>query len=133
MRTLLRSLVINGGALWVTTTILPGLIITGGFKGLMISTVALMVINFLLVPLIKILLLPLNLLTLGIFAWLTNVLALYFLVTIVPAIQIMPYVYEGSNYSGFIIPAMTLSTLQVTVLASLLIGLITHFLYWLIK
>lgn len=133
MKTLIRSLVFNGGALWMTTAILPGLVITGGLRGLIISTLALMVINFLLVPLIKILLLPLNLLTLGIFAWLTNVLALYFLVTIVPAIQIMPFVYEGANYSGFIIPAMILSSLQVTVLASLLIGLISHFLYWLIK
>lgn len=117
----------------MTTIILPGLVITGGLRGIIISTIALMVINFLLVPLIKILLLPLNLLTLGIFAWLTNVLALYFLVTIIPAIKIMPYVYEGASYSGFILPAMTLNTLQVTVIASLLIGLITHFLYWLMK
>lgn len=117
----------------MTTAILPGLVITGGLKGLVVSTLALMIINFLLVPLIRILLLPLNLLTLGIFAWLTNVLALYFLVAIMPAIRILPFVYEGANYSGFIVPAMTLSTLQVTVLASLLIGLITHFLYWLIK
>lgn len=133
MKSLIRSLVINGGALWMTTAILPGLVITGGFRGLMISTLALMVINFLLVPLIKILLLPLNLLTLGIFAWLTNVLTLYFLVIIVPSIKITAYVYEGATYSGFIIPAMTLSALQVTILVSLLIGLITHFLYWLTK
>ena len=133
MKTLLRSLIINGGALWVTASILPGLVISGGVRGIIISTLALMVINFLLVPLIKILLLPLNLLTLGIFAWLTNVLALYFLVTIVPAVKIMPFIFEGANYSGFIIPAMSLSTLHVTIIASLLLGLITHFIYWLFK
>ena len=133
MKALLRSFAFNGGALWITASILPGLIITGGLKGLMISTLALMVINFLLVPLIKILLLPLNLLTLGIFAWLTNVLALYFLTAVVPSIKIMPFVYAGANYSGFIIPAMTLNSLQVTILASLLIGLVSHFLYWLMK
>ncbi len=132
MKKFLRSLLINGGALWITSALVPGFVMTGGIRGLAISTIAFMIINVLLVPLIKILLLPLNLLTVGIFAWLTNVLALYFLVAIVPSVKILPFVYPGANWGGFIVPEISLTTFMVTIVVSLVIGLITHFIYWLI-
>lgn len=131
MKKVLRGLLINGGALWVTASVLPGLVIIGGVRGLLVSTFAFMLMNFILVPLIKILFLPLNLLTLGVFSWLTNVLALYFLVTILPSMKILPYSYPGWASGGFVIPAMDLSSFQVTVLASILISIIVHFIYWL--
>lgn len=90
-----------------------------------------MAINFLLVPLLKILFLPLNLLTLGLFAWITNVLALYALTTVVSDFQLVPFTFEGTNLSGFIIPAYDLSPFLVAIAASFLIGIITHFLQWL--
>lgn len=90
-----------------------------------------MAINFLLVPLLKILFLPLNLLTLGLFAWITNVLALYALTTIVSDFQLVPYAFAGLNYNGFILPAYDLSPFLVAIVASFIIGIITHFLQWL--
>ena len=133
MKSLLRNLLINSGSLWLTAQIIPGLIIESGVRGLLIGAIAFMIINLLLVPLIRVLLLPLNLLTLGIFAWLTNVLALYFLVAIVPAIKIVPYTFPGSNVGGIIFPMMSFSTFWVTVLVSFIMGVIIHFIFWLLK
>jgi len=90
-----------------------------------------MLINLILVPLIKILFLPLNLLTLGIFAWLTNVIALYALTTIVSDFQLLPFSFSGANLSGIVIPPQELSPFLVAIVASFLIGMITHFLQWL--
>ena len=90
-----------------------------------------MLINFLLVPILKILFLPLNLLTLGFFAWITNVLALYALTTIVSDFKLVPYTFPGYNYSGFNLPPYDLSPFFVAIVASFLIGAITHFLQWL--
>lgn len=131
MKTLLRYFLINLTALLITTKIISGLTYSGGFKSLAIGSLAFMLINWILVPLLKILFLPLNLLTVGLFAWLINVLAIYALTTIVPAFQLMPYSFSGAQYGGFNIPAMELTTFWVAVLASLLIGIITHFLQWL--
>lgn len=131
MKTLLRYFLINLSSLWVTTKLLPGLTYTGGVKSLILGAGAFMVINMILVPLLRILLLPLNLLTLGLFAWITNVLALYALTTVVADFQLIPYQFYGFHYGGFTIPALDLSAFWVAVVASLLIGLITHFLQWL--
>lgn len=104
---------------------------TGGLKTLLIGAFIFAVINIVLVPLLKILLLPLNMLTLGLFAWLTNVLALYALTTVVSGFRLSPYQFEGFVYNGFTVPHMELTTFWVAVIASFLIGLITHFLQWL--
>lgn len=132
MKALLRYLLINFVSLGVTTEVVKGLTYTGGLRSLFIGVIAFTLINILLVPLIKVLLLPLNLLTLGLFAWLTNVLALYALTALYPAFTLRPYFFPGYNLGGFTIPAYDLSTLMVVVMSALMIGLITHFLHWLI-
>lgn len=131
MKTVLRYFLINLVSLLITTKLIPGLTYTGGLRSLFIGAVAFMLINLILVPLLKILFLPLNLLTLGLFAWLINVLALYALTTVVSDFQLLPYNFPGGNFWGVVIPPMELTTFWVAVVASFLIGLITHFLQWL--
>lgn len=133
MKGIFRNFLITFTALLATSYILPGLVLSGGLRGLFIGAIAFMVSNLLLIPFIKILLLPLNLLTLGLFAWLSNVLSLYLLVNFVPFIKLLPYDFSGTTINGFIIPAMSLSTFQVAIIASLIIGVITHFFHWLSK
>lgn len=129
MKTLLRYFLINLASLWVTTELIPGLTYSGGVRSLLMGAFLFMIINLLLVPLLKILLLPLNLLTLGLFAWITNVLALYVLTTI-SSFQLIPYFFGGTTINGFTIPPMDLSTFWVAILASFTIGIITHLLQW---
>lgn len=124
---------INLGALWAVTQIIPAISITGGPQGLLLGALAFMLANFLLVPILRILLLPLNLLTVGLFAWLANVLALYFLVNIIPYFKLSSYYFPGINIEGFTIPAMNLTIFQSVLLASFMIGLIIHFIKWTIK
>src|SRR5258708_22232379 len=130
MKTLLRYFLINLVSLFATTRYLPGLTYTGGIKSLAIGALAFMLINFILVPLLKILFLPLNLLTVGLFSWLINVIALYALTT-VSDFQLMPYSFPGGHFLGLNLSPIELSTFWVAVLASFMIGIITHFLQWL--
>lgn len=131
MKTILRHFLINLVSLFITTRLISGLTYTGGIKSLLIGAAVFMIINIILVPVLKILLLPLNLLTLGLFAWVANVLALYALTTIVSDFRLIPYFSPGLYVGGVMIPAMDLSPFWVAVLASLVIGIITHFFQWL--
>lgn len=131
MRKILRFYLINVVSLWVTTQIVSGLTYTGGVKSLLIGGLAFSLINVLLVPLLKILFLPLNILTLGLFAWLINVLALYALTTVISDFRLLPFSFAGFTYNGLNIPAYDLTPFWVAVLASFIIGIITHFLQWL--
>ncbi len=131
MRKLLRYYLINLGALYLATRAVPGLTYEGGIRTLLFGGLVFAVINFLLVPLLKILFLPLNILTLGLFAWVINVLALYALTTAVSEFKIIPYFFTGISFQGLTIGPYDLSAFWVAVLASFVIGVVTHFLQWL--
>lgn len=131
MKYILRNLLLNMAALLIVAHFLPGLVIEEGFKGIIIGSAAFMVANVLLNPLMKLVLLPLNLLTLGLFAWLSNVLTLYLLVTFIPTFKLIPFDYPGTSFGVITVPPFSLTTFHVAVLASLMIALIIHFTHWL--
>lgn len=131
MKTLLRYYLINLGALWFTSIIIKGLVYVGGIQTLFLAALVFALINLILLPLLKILLLPLNLLTLGFFAWVSNVLALYFLTRIVPNLHLTSFYFPGFSTGGFSIPATEVTVFWTAVIASLAIGLLTNFFHWL--
>lgn len=133
MKRILRNYLINLASLILASQIIPGLVFEGGVTSYLYAAAIFMVINMLVVPLLKIMFLPLNLLTLGIFSWIVNVLALYLLTKIVPELNIIPYTFQGANLAGIIVPSMDLSVLMVAIIASFVIGFTSHFLSWLMK
>lgn len=132
MKKILRYYLINLASLYFTTQIIKGVSYEGGYQTLALGGLIFTGINLVLVPLLKILLLPLNLLTLGMFSWIANVAALYVLTTVLPQFKLLPYDFPGASINGFAIPAIYLSTLWVAISASFFIGLFTHFFHWLV-
>lgn len=131
MKSLLRNYLINTGSLFTITQLIPALIIEDGLTGLMKGGVFFMLANLILIPLLKILLLPLNLLTFGLFAWLANVLALYLLVKLVPTFKISSYYFPGGDFGFINLASMELTTFQVAILVSFMLTFIINFLKWL--
>lgn len=117
--------------LLLVSKILPGFSYTGGVRTLILGTVGFMLINVAVIPLLKVMFLPLNILTLGIFTWVINVIGLYLLTTIVPQFRLLPFYFPGSQFGIIVLPQMQLNVLMVAILASFLVGLISHFLQWL--
>lgn len=133
MKKLLRSIVINIFALWLTTKLVAGFSYQDGWQTLTLAAVVFGIINLLIRPLVKLLLLPINLLTLGLLGWLVNVLMLYLLTILVPKIKLEAFEFPGFSYKGFLIPALEVSRFYGAVLTSFSINFISGFLYWLAK
>ena len=133
MRKLLKSIFINAIALALTAYLFPGFSYGADFYGLILISAGFTAINFLIRPVIKILLLPINLLTLGAAGFLTNVVCLFILTIIFPQINIRSYDFPGAQLSGFVIPAWHFSILLSLIFASLIISLITNFADWLLN
>ena len=133
MKKYLRLFLVNLAALWVAISLLEGVTISGGSQTLALAALVLTAIDFIVKPLIKLLLLPINLVTLGAFRWLINVISLYLVTLIVPQFKVASFLFAGFSYRGFIIPSIPLSIFWVFVVASLLISLTATFLLWLAK
>ncbi len=133
MKSILRALLINGFSLWLLSHFIPGFLFTGDFKNLVVGAVLLSLINFFLGPLFKLLLIPINILTLQLFSWLTNAIALYVLTLLAPQFSFHPWNFSGLEYAGFTIPTVQLTYFYTLILCGFVLSLITRLLRWIAK
>jgi putative membrane protein len=133
MKALLRSLFINVLVLYLAVLIFPGIIYNGQLETLLLASVTLTLLNNFVKPIIKLLLLPINLITLNLFAWVANVLMLFLVTSIVKGYQVVGFHFSGFIWQGFIIPAMDISQLFSFILASVLISIVVALIRWLLK
>ncbi len=133
MKKHLRVFFFNIFALWVVKNILPGVSYSGGFHTLIWASLVLTLVNIIIRPLVNLLLLPINLITLGSFRWLVNVATIYLVTVFVPQLKISGFLFTGFSLSGFIAPQLYLTSFWVLVLASFIISLTVTFLLWLSK
>lgn len=133
MKPFFRNCLFNGFSLFFLSQILPGVKITGGFFTYIIGGVALTLLFIILRPILRILSLPLNLVTLGAFSFLTNVIIFYSLTVLVIGITISSFTFPGFSYAGFVIPAVGLNTLFAFIVVAFLQSVCVSFLNWLIE
>jgi putative membrane protein len=129
----IRLCLVNLGSLLIADRLLAGVTINGGIKTAIYAAVGLTIIHYIIKPLIKLLLLPVNLITLGAFRWVINVLALYLLVLFVPQLVISSFTFQGFVYQGLVVPSFHISLFLAYVICSLVISFSTTLILWLIK
>ena len=95
----------------------------------MTAGIFLSLLMLLVAPVLKILFIPINLLTFGLFSWLINVAVVYLLTFVFPSVTIRPFTYEGATFSGFVIPSVEVTYLASLIITSLTITLITNILH----
>lgn len=133
MRILIRSLLINVFALWLISQIGQGVIFERGYETLIITAAALGLFNLIVKPLINILLLPINILTLGTLRWLVNVLTLYLMTVFVPGFRLVGFHFSGLAFQGISLPAFDFGTISAYIIVSFLLSLISGILFWIAK
>jgi len=133
MKSLLRNTFINGLSLYFLTLIFSGVRVTGGITTYIIAGVILSVMFNVLRPILTIVSLPLNLITMGTFSFLINVFIFYLATTLVGNISIKEFTYPGVSLAGFIIPKITLNTFFAYVAVGLVQSILVSFLTWLRK
>lgn len=81
-------------------------------------------------PILKILFIPINILTFGLLSWVINVIVIYLLTIFVPEISIRLWIFPGATWAGFIIPPIHFTYLTAMIASSLLITIITDVLHY---
>lgn len=133
MKTILRSLFLNGIVLYLAAAIYPGLVYDGKLVSLVFASVAITLLNTIVKPLIKLLLLPINLLTMGIFGWVSHVLTLFVLTLLVEGFSISSFTFTGFNYNGFVVPRMEFGMLMSYIIASIVLSMVAQGVSWMLK
>jgi len=130
MKKYLRVFIITTLALWLVSRVGEG-IYYPGFLTLGLAGVTLGVLNLLAKPLVNLLLLPLNMATMGMFRWVASVVALYLALKLVPAFQVTGFAFSGFTYQGVVLPPLALGFWGGLVVVALLVSLVASVLLWL--
>lgn len=133
MKAFLRAILINLLVIYLVDAIYPGFSILHDVKTLITASVIWLLLNKIVKPIIKLLLLPINLITLNLFSWAVSLITLFLLPMIVSGISISPFDFQGINYQGFSIPPFHLNLFLSFVVASSFLNLIHNIISWIIK
>lgn len=133
MKNIFKSFLINAVALYVLTVIVPAFKISGGLTSFLTAGATLTVLNLLVKPILNLLLLPINLLTLGFFRWASSVLIIWLLTKLTPSLTIASYSFQGFNYQGFTVPSAQFNVLWTLVIGSFMMSIITTLLDWVVN
>lgn len=122
---MVRSLLFHIVALWFTTQLLPTLVIIGNWQTLVGAGVVLTILTMFVQPLLKIIFLPINFLTLGLASWLINVIILWILTIIVPQVQVKTWDFPGFSGGGLSLSATHISYFWSLIITTFTLMLIT--------
>lgn len=133
MKTILRAIFLNLVTLYLVALFYSGLSIEHKLTTYLAAAIVWTLLNKIVKPIIKLLLLPINLITLGLFSWVVNVITLFLLTYFIRGVVIHPYDFPGISYQGFIIPPMHFNLIITYVISSLVLSLTHMTLIWLVR
>ncbi len=115
-------------AIWIIKELIPAFTVSGGWVNILTAGGILAFLMLFIRPVIKILFIPINFLTLGLISWVVNVIVIYLLTLMAPHVSIAPWVYHGWNWQGFIIPSTTIPYLATIIIVTFALTFVTRFL-----
>lgn len=133
MKPFFRSFLFNSFSIFFLAQVLTGVKVSGGFFTYILGGIALTLLLLILKPILNLLALPLNIVTLGMFSFLTNIIIFYLLTVFVEGITISAFTFAGFSYAGFTIPQIYFNTLFAFIIVAFLQSVCVSFLNWLIK
>jgi len=133
MKALIRHTLINLLVIYLVDACYPGFSVLHDTKTLITAAIIWLLLNKIVRPVIKLLLLPINLITLNLFSWVVGLITLFLLPLIVAGIKISPYDFPGFSYQGFSLPPFHLNLFLSFVVASTLFNLLHNGIIWIIK
>ncbi len=133
MKSILKIYITNTLSLYLASVIFGGMNLANGINSILIAGIGLSILSLLVKPVINILLLPLNLITFGLFRWVSSAIALYLVTLLVPGFKILNFSFSGIASKWIDIPSVNLTGILAIIAFSLVISVISSILHWLIS
>ena len=133
MKRILRVFIVESIVLFFVSQITTGLIFKNGTSSLLYTAAFLALASLFVKPVVNLLLLPLNLLTFGVFRFLTNAITLFLVDLVLSQFTVNSFFFKGYHGNLFVIPSIGLPAGALSYLAfSFMLSFTSSIIYWLI-
>jgi putative membrane protein len=133
MRELLKRVSTNALSLFLVSLLFSGLSISGGVANYLTAGLLLAVFSTVLDPIVRIITLPFNILTLGLLSFLTTLAALFVLTLFYSNVSVNAFTFSGISFLGLSIGKIAFSRVLSFVVISATIYLSNRFLTFLFE
>lgn len=128
MKHLFRMVIFSGISLFLTTLIIKGFLVKQGPEAFIITTILLAIIYFIINPITKLILLPLNILTLGIVSIVAYILLFNFILGRFDLASFHAWIFSGYKWGLLNIPSIHLNYMTTVASSAILYSLIINLL-----
>ncbi|NOY15144.1 MAG: phage holin family protein [bacterium] len=132
MKRLIQRFLVTVLALYLLISYYPGLSGPSNWQSLAIAAGIYLFLEIVIKPVLKLFLIPINILTLGMASFLVNIILLYLLVILLPDINIMAFTIGPYYLGGYFIPQLTFGYWGSLALTSFLLSFTSSFLQWIL-
>lgn len=126
MKRIIRSIIFSALSLYLISIIIKGFSITYELKSFVFATLILAIVYYLVVPFSKLILLPLNILSLGLISVVVYIVLFNYVISYFGFISIRAWTFEGITISGFSIPKIEFNYLSTLISSALLYSAIIN-------
>jgi len=133
MKKIIKVYIADTLTLYIISKITSGIVLEKGLESLLLAGAGLALVSFVIKPLVNILLLPLNLITFGLFRWVSSAVVLYLVTLVVPGFKITGFLFNGVSSQWFDIPSISLGGLLAFIAFSFVITVFTSLIHWILK
>jgi len=133
MKKILKVYIIELLSLYFLTQVVSGLQFEGGIKTFLLTALALTLATYLVKPIVNLFILPLNLITFGLFRWLSSAIILFLITQIVTSFKIEKFFFPGFKNFWVDIPQFNVGGIGAIVLYSLVLSILSSVFRWLFK
>lgn len=131
MKSIFRHYVITLFILWVVDYMIPGISITGGIATYAFAALVLFLLNIFVKPILKIILLPISLVTLGLTGIFINAFIFFGLDYFMEEITVTTWQFGGAALASYSIPPFQFGIIVTYLVSAILISFLITFLRWL--
>ena len=133
MKKLLAGIIFHIFAIFLISQAFAGLKISGGIQYIALAGLVLAILNFILKPIIKLIALPLQIVTFGLFSVIINAGLLYALTRLLPQIHVSAFTSPYISFQMIHIPSYHLNLIESFIFISFVISFVVTILSWITR
>lgn len=133
MKILLRAFLINVLAFLFVWQYVPTVVLEGGFEDVLLAAAALTALDKFLKPLLKMVLIPVNMVTFGLLRWVAAVIVFYITTEVIEGLNVVSWQFPGLSTPYIVFPAYLISFPLDYVVSALIVVLLVRIFTWVFK
>lgn len=133
MKYVLKKYFLTLSSIFILSQFIPSIVINNSWNGLFYASLILSLLFYLIRPLINLIMIPINLITLNLSSWIVNIIIFYIWTIITSTVKISNWQFGGLNTGAITLSPFNLVKWQVIIVGALVYIFINKFLEWVFK